>query len=211
MPKNFPRWRRPRSTSRVLALTAVLLGVAVFVLQQEGQAPHKDTPRVSYEPLVTHEAPVPLRARVTSGKHAIVIDGDSLRVGDREIRLDGIDAPELRQTCRNSDGREWPCGRVARARLAELVSGREVICAEQGLDRYGRALAICAAGDVRDLGEALVRAGYALNYDRYTDRYRAVQEHARSVRRGVWSGSFEPPEDWRANDRRRETVGWSGR
>src|SRR5262245_59324026 len=47
-----------------------------------------------------------------------VIDGDSLRTGSEEIRLVGIDAPELRQTCRDGQDREWSCGRAAKARLA---------------------------------------------------------------------------------------------
>jgi endonuclease YncB( thermonuclease family) len=51
-----------------------------------------------------------------------VIDGDSLRNGNEQIRLVGIDAPELRQTCRDLQGREWSCGRAAKARLAELVA-----------------------------------------------------------------------------------------
>ena len=51
-----------------------------------------------------------------------VIDGDSLRNGSEQIRLVGIDAPELRQTCRDAQGREWSCGRAAKARLAELVA-----------------------------------------------------------------------------------------
>ena len=50
-----------------------------------------------------------------------VVDGDSLKAGDEQIRLLGIDAPELRQTCRDAQGRGWQCGRAARTRLAELV------------------------------------------------------------------------------------------
>ena len=33
-----------------------------------------------------------------------VIDGDSLRRGDAEIRLSGIDAPEYRQSCKDEKG-----------------------------------------------------------------------------------------------------------
>src|SRR5262245_38909442 len=36
-----------------------------------------------------------------------VVDGDSLKAGDEQIRLIGIDAPELRQTCRDAQGRGW--------------------------------------------------------------------------------------------------------
>ena len=38
-----------------------------------------------------------------------VIDGDTLEVHGRRIRLHGIDAPESRQLCR-LDGKPWQCG-----------------------------------------------------------------------------------------------------
>ena len=42
--------------------------------------------------------------------HAEVTDGDTLRIGATRIRLTGIDAPELAQTCTGQSGKEWPCG-----------------------------------------------------------------------------------------------------
>ena len=69
-----------------------------------------------------------------------VIDGDSLRTGSEEIRLVGIDAPELRQTCRDGQGREWSCGRAAKALLAEPVAQGNVACSPRGRDRYGEYL-----------------------------------------------------------------------
>jgi endonuclease YncB( thermonuclease family) len=35
------------------------------------------------------------------------IDGDTLKSGDTEVRLYGIDAPELYQTCTDATGKEW--------------------------------------------------------------------------------------------------------
>ena len=177
-----------REQNRPNIVTALQDG---FTRLQGGQKFRITYPRKPERPSTTE------RSRVADGMPATVIDGDSLRVGHREIRLDGIDAPELRQTCRNADGREWACGRAAKARLAALVAGGNVACADKGRDRYGRTLAICSAGDFRDLGEVLVGEGLALNYDRYTARYHAVQERARSVRRGIWGGTFEHPEAWR--------------
>ena len=69
-----------------------------------------------------------------------VIDGDSLRTGSEEIRLVGIDAPELRQTRRDGQGREWSYGRAAKARLAEPVAQGNVACSPRGRDRYGEYL-----------------------------------------------------------------------
>jgi len=72
-----------------------------------------------------------------------------------------------------------------------------VACSARGRDRYGRTLAICSAGDIADLGEALVRDGYAVDYRRYTSDYLAAEDEARAARRGIWQGDFERPEDWR--------------
>jgi endonuclease YncB( thermonuclease family) len=126
-----------------------------------------------------------------------VIDGDSLRVDGQEIRLVGIDAPELHQTCGNAQGREWQCGRAARVRLVELVSGGGVACKNYGRDRYGRTLAVCSASNVADLGEVLVREGYAVNLAIDYGGYPAAEREAQSNRSGVWQGDLERPKDWR--------------
>ncbi|MGA7167138.1 MAG: thermonuclease family protein [Pseudolabrys sp.] len=126
-----------------------------------------------------------------------VVDGDSLRAGDEDIRLVGIDAPELRQTCRDGHGREWSCGRAAKARLAALVAQGDVACTSRGRDRYGRTLAVCSARNVPDLGETMVREGYAINFAIDYGGYPAAEREAQSARSGVWQGDFERPKDWR--------------
>ena len=126
-----------------------------------------------------------------------VIDGDSLKTGGEQIRLIGIDAPEPHQTCRDAQSREWPCGRAARKRLAELVSKGGVTCTPHGKDRYGRTLAVCSAGNIPDVGEVLVREGYAVNFALSSSGYPAAERDARAARRGLWQGDFERPQDWR--------------
>lgn len=86
-----------------------------------------------------------------------VLDGDTLQIGEVRVRLWGIDAAELPS----------PAGRQARSALRRLVDGRPVRCEPEGSDRYGRTVARCFAGDV-DLGEAMIRAGKARPYCRYS-------------------------------------------
>jgi len=149
------------------------------------------------------------RPRLTANTSTVVIDGDSLRAGDLDIRLLGIEAPELRQTCYDAQARGWPCGRAAKARLAALVANGELKCAVHGYDRYRRGLAVCSAGNIADLGETLVREGYALDTGGITSRYTAAEAQARAQRRGLWHGTFERPQRWRTGNRRRQTVAWS--
>ena len=125
-----------------------------------------------------------------SGK-ARAIDGDSLELGSRRVRLIGIDAPEYRQTCQKAGG-TTPCGRRAHAELKFMISGKRVECEGFGYDRYDRTLAKCRAGET-DLGSAMVRAGWAIAYGDYRDEERA----ARRARVGIWAGEFIEPADWR--------------
>lgn len=122
---------------------------------------------------------------------ARAIDGDSLRVAGREIRLAGLDAPELRQTCRR-DGQAYACGEAARAELRRMIAGGAVACAVQGRDKYGRDLARCSVQG-EDIGASLVRRGFAVAYGDYAEE----EEQARRARLGLWAGTFDPPSDWR--------------
>jgi endonuclease YncB( thermonuclease family) len=95
---------------------------------------------------------------VEGGAH--VTDGDSLRVQGVEIRLKGVDAPEMRQTCSRA-GRPYPCGEAAKQALQAKIAGRTLACRIEGRDRYGRSLARCRA-EGQDLGAWLVREGLAV-------------------------------------------------
>jgi endonuclease YncB( thermonuclease family) len=122
----------------------------------------------------------------------IAIDGDSLRLDGDEIRLEGIDAPEYAQSCRDAAGRNYPCGRLARQALSRLLSRGEIKCLVSGQDRYGRKLAQCSLGE-RDINATLVQTGHAVAFG----RYESEEASARSVKVGLWAGSFERPADYR--------------
>lgn len=127
---------------------------------------------------------------------ARVTDGDSLRIGAVRIRLHGVDAPELDQSCTDAAGRDWACGQWARDRLARLAEGRRVTCEVVEVDAYERLVARCSVGG-RDLGAALVAEGAATAYRRYSDRYVAEERAARRAGLGLWRGDFAVPEDHR--------------
>jgi endonuclease YncB( thermonuclease family) len=130
-----------------------------------------------------------------------VVDGDSLRRGDTEIRLHGIDAPEYRQTCRDKHGTEYACGKQAANVLRSLVREGEVFCTPIETDRYGRAVAVCSK-DGLDINGEMVRLGWAVAYSRHSLSYVRLEAEARRARRGIWAGHFEPPEDYRARQQR---------
>jgi endonuclease YncB( thermonuclease family) len=120
-----------------------------------------------------------------------VIDGDSLRVNGQELRLEGVDAPEYRQTCLRGDAVE-PCGHGAREALRALLGRQVPVCEVASRDRYGRGLARCRVGGI-DVNAALVAQGQALAYG----DYEAEEATARRLGRGIWGTRFERPADWR--------------
>jgi endonuclease YncB( thermonuclease family) len=123
---------------------------------------------------------------------AEAVDGDSVRLNGEDLRLQGIDAPELYQTCRVS-GRETPCGREARAALRKLLTSGLATCIGDKRDRYGRLLVVCRVRGI-DVNAAMVRGGQAVSFG----SYQAEEVEAKAAYRGLWAGEFERPRDWRA-------------
>lgn len=130
---------------------------------------------------------------------AVANDGDSLTIGGTRIRLYGIDAPELGQTCER-DGARWACGKSAADELAKLVQGHTIQCSPMSTDGFGRTVARCSADGV-ELNRTMVALGYAVAFRRYSMDYISAEETAHSNQRGIWSGSFEMPADVRAAER----------
>lgn len=89
-----------------------------------------------------------------------VWDGDTVRIGfgrsSERVRLTNIDAPEIEGQCKAEIER----ARLAQARLAELLRGREVAIVREGVDRHGRTLATLQVAGV-DVGAVLVAEGLA--------------------------------------------------
>lgn len=140
---------------------------------------------------------------------ARVVDGDTFSVGGERVRLWGVDAPEGRQICQDATGQGYACGDVAHEQLVGLIDGRVVRCEVRDRDPYGRAVSRCQVGST-DLGEAMVRGGWAVDYVQFSrGAYASAEAEARRTRRGLWAGRFETPSTWRAEARqsRPEPVG----
>ena len=133
------------------------------------------------------------------GAKIVSVDGDTIRAANgAEYRLFGIDSPELAQTCTEANGKTWLCGRAAKAKLTTLMKGGNVNCESRATDRFGRIVAVCSAGGVPDLGEAMVRDGYAIDLGGAAGKpYRNAEAEAQTAKRGIWRGNFQRPSDWR--------------
>ncbi|WP_094541951.1 thermonuclease family protein [Brucella grignonensis] len=120
-----------------------------------------------------------------------VIDGDTVILNKAHIRLLGIDAPEMEQSCQTGD-HSYLCGREARNALRSRIGGTAIRCEKEGLDKYGRYLGRCYLGET-DLNRWMVQQGWAVSYG----DYRNEEVVARREKRGIWAGSFEVPYQWR--------------
>lgn len=128
--------------------------------------------------------------------NAFVADGDTLTIAGTRIRLLDIDAPELVQNCLDAQGRDWPCGRQASAQLRSHVRGHDLTCQPKSRDQYGRTLATCTLPDGSNINAWMVAQGWAVTSG-YDNVYGAQQADAKAAKRGLWSGSFTPPRQWR--------------
>jgi endonuclease YncB( thermonuclease family) len=135
-----------------------------------------------------------------------IVDGDTLVIGTTKIRLASIDAPESDQVCLDANQKQWTCGIEARDRLAGHIGNRPIDCTPTGTDAYDRTLAICSIGG-ENLNAWMVREGWALAFVRYSKQYLPDQEAARNSGRGLWSGAFIAPWDWRHRNRQTIVLG----
>jgi endonuclease YncB( thermonuclease family) len=133
---------------------------------------------------------------------ASVIDGDTLEIHGERIRIEGVDSPESDQVCLRGESK-WPCGRHAAGALDDLLRDKTVSCLVIGKDKYRRNLGECRAGST-DIGDWMVRQGWAIAYRKYSERYVAAEEEAHGAERNLWAGQFEAPWDYRARKRGRK-------
>ena len=139
-----------------------------------------------------------LWAGFAQGATAIIVDGDTLILGDTRYRINGIDAPEAGQNCLSERGKKWACGDAATNALYDLTVGRDVRCEELATDGYGRTIARCYVGRT-DLAQEMVRLGMAWAFLKFSDEYEADQNTAKRAKRGIWRGESQPAWDFRAD------------
>lgn len=131
-----------------------------------------------------------------------VVDGDSLEIDGKRIRLNGIDAPEYKQKCKNAAGKTYACGKKSMYYVEDFIADKYVDCrCLPEKDRYERELCECFVDGV-SLNEALVSAGWAVAYR--DNNYTKMEKVAREHKRGIWQGKNMRPALYRTLQRKRE-------
>ena len=125
-------------------------------------------------------------------------DGDSITVLSVEkkqikIRLEGIDAPELKQAF----------GSRAKEHLSSLIMGKDVTLIVKGEDLYKRTLSKILL-DSQDVNLSMVRDGFAWNYSKYSKdkKFAEAEAEARTKKKGLWIDQNPvAPWDYRSNQK----------
>lgn len=132
-----------------------------------------------------------------AGKVVGVSDGDTITVlVDKKpikIRLEGIDAPEAKQSF----------GNRSKQALSDLVFGKEVRVKKTGEDRYGRSLGLVSTDGI-DINAKMIQDGWAWHYKKYNrdSKLADLELQARAAKRGLWTES-SPLAPWDFRDRQK--------
>lgn len=138
---------------------------------------------------------LPAQAGNFEGVVSHVTDGDSVWVrpasggAPRQVRMQGIDAPEICQAF----------GASSRDALAARALHRRVTVYSRSRDSYQRVLGRVSLNG-QDLGRWMVGRGYAWSYRFRRDRgpYAAQEARARNARLGLWEhGPAMEPREFR--------------
>ena len=145
---------------------------------------------------------------IISGE-AVITDGDTLKISSNKIRLSGIDAPEIKQTCKKifidfgffSLNKNYFCGELSKKELLKFTNNHIIFCkVEDKKDFFGRYLGTCFKDKI-NINSWLVKNGYAVAYRKYSKNYIEIEKIAKKNKKGIWQGDFLMPWEWRKNNK----------
>ena len=106
-------------------------------------------------------------------------DGDTLTINGQNIRLHGIDAPELSEAY----------GVQSQEYLRTITAGQKLRCEPVGAHTsYTRIVARCFLEDGREINQLMVEGGLALDCKRYSHGYYAKFEQSWARKRLTQKG-----------------------
>ena len=168
------------------SLLVILLFVAVglFAFRRMRKPISKKQGRRSpQKPKRARPQPVPFDAdhakpsatKTTLVGSAYVIDGDSIVIKKTQVRLFGVDAPEINH----------PYGKKAKWALVSLCKGQSIRAEVTDIDTHGRTVARCSLPDGRDLSAEMVKLGMAIDWPKFSGGvYRAMEPP--DIRKKLW-------------------------
>ena len=132
--------------------------------------------------------------------NAQILDGDTIKINSKKIRLYGIDAPEFKQMCKKpylkiiffTISKDYPCGKNSTDKLKKKINNKVITCKILDVDRYKRFIGECYKRNL-NLNSWLVSNGHAVAYRKYSKKYVSNENDAKNRKIGLWQGTFEMP------------------
>lgn len=168
----------------IVLVVVLLAGVLIYFLANRNSGKSSPPPprqNTSQIRPVAHSAPFdvgtakpPPGDAVLNGP-AYVVDGDTIVIRKTQVRLFGVDAPEMNH----------PYGKKAKWALVALCKGQTITAEVTAKDDHGRTVAKCYLPDGRDLSAEMVKQGLAIDWPKFSDgKYRSLE--VEGVRKKLW-------------------------
>jgi len=106
---------------------------------------------------------------------AYIVDGDTLVIRKTQIRIFGVDAPEI----------DHPYGKKAKWALHALCKGQKIRAEIVAEDKHGRMVARCFLPDGRNLSAEMVKQGMAIDWPKFSGGKYSSLETA-DARKKMW-------------------------
>ncbi len=140
-------------------------------------------------------------AQDIQGKVVAITDGDTFKLLTQDstlirVRLANIDCPERKQAF----------SKRAKQFVSEAIFSKTVTLEVLSKDRYGRFIANVFYDDRRNLSKALLKAGLAWHYIKYSndDSLQALEDKARTDQKGLWADAHAiAPWQWRSRKKKK--------
>ena len=190
-PRPQPEWARPASVPAPNPKTPPPAQHAVTPSVEEGTKPapvadEKQAPE-QLAALNDHDKTGAVTPKETTKRYyrVKVRDGGTLQAGNVVIRLSGIAARDADATCKDGNGKSWPCGAAAKAALTRLIRARAVSCALPKGGEHNIFEASCEVAGT-DLSTWLVRQGWATPQSPNDAALAEAAKTAKSEKLGLW-------------------------
>lgn len=125
-----------------------------------------------------------------------VRSGVSFVIQGNYIKLLGVDAPDLSQTCISQRQETYPCGYRAKQKLKQLILNKHLECSivnQIGPKAY---LGTCVLENY-DVGATMISVGWGIAERHVSDIYIPYEEKAHKAKQGLWAGHFVAPWEYR--------------
>lgn len=159
----------------------------------------KDNHRQVLPPPQSHQQQQKKRtvtSQTLNGTVSDVLSATTFMLNNNYLKLYGVDAPDLQQTCLTKRGETYQCGKTAKKKLEKLILKKNISCQLVTPIGNRQYFATCKIKGY-DVGATMVSVGWAIADRRISDVYIPYEQQAHRAHEGLWAGKFVAPWDYR--------------